>query len=195
MTEPVPLSSLATGEPTRRGFLYKAVTATIGMVVGLFPLVAGVLFFLDPLRKRKTVAGQADGKEGFIKVGALEAVPADGTPTRFTVVVDRRQDAWTTYLNVAIGAVYVYRNPKDEIIAFNVICPHLGCAVDYLPGAKKYLCPCHDSAFALDGQRTNKTPPRDLDTLEVDTDKLKSGEVWVKYQDFKTGEEHKVVKT
>ncbi|MDB5338209.1 MAG: hypothetical protein JWN70_3828, partial [Planctomycetaceae bacterium] len=38
-------------------------------------------------------------------------------------------------------------------------------------------------------------PPRDLDTLEVEKEKLKIGEVWVKYQDFRTGEEHKVVKT
>lgn len=196
MTEPVPLSSLATGEPTRRGFLYKAFTAVVGAVVGLFPLAAGVLFFLDPLRKREAVGGKnAGAKEGFIKVGSLEAVPADGSPARFTVVVDRREDAWTTYLNVAIGAVYVRRDEKGDVVAFNVTCPHLGCAVDYLPGRKQYLCPCHDSAFELDGKRKNQTPPRDLDTLEVDTDKLKAGEVWVKYQDYRTGEEHKVVKT
>ncbi len=195
MTEPVPLSSLATGEPTRRGFLYKALTATIGAVVGIFPLIAGLLFFLDPLRKRKVVGGKGDAKEGFIKVGSLEAVPTDGTPARFPVVVDRREDAWTTYLNVAIGAVYVRLGKQGEVVAFNVTCPHLGCSVDYIPGNKQYLCPCHDSAFALDGSRTNKTPPRDLDTLEVDIDKLKIGEIWVKYQDFRTGEEHKVVKT
>lgn len=196
MTEPVSLSSLPKSEPTRRGFLYKSFTAIVGAVVGLFPLGAGILFFLDPLRKRKAVAGDApDGKEGFIKVGALESVPKDGSPARFPVIVPRREDAWTTYLNVAIGAVYVRRDDQGEIVAFNVTCPHLGCAVDYLPGKQQYLCPCHDSAFALNGARTNQTPPRDLDSLEVDADKLKTGEVWVKYQDFRTGEEHKVVKT
>ena len=195
MTEPVPLSSLPNGEPTRRGFLYKAFTAVVGAVVGLFPFAAGVLFFLDPLRKRAAAAGGGGGKEGFIKVGALDSVPNDGTPARFPVIVPRRQDAWTTYLNVAIGAVYVRRNDQGNVVAFNVTCPHLGCAVDYLPGKKQYLCPCHDSAFALDGARTNQTPPRDLDSLEVDADMLKDGEVWVKYLDFRTGEEHKVVKT
>lgn len=196
MTEPVPLSSLATGEPNRRGFLYKAFTTVVGAVVGLFPLAAGVLFFLDPLRKREADGGDGNGgREGFIKVGSLEAVPQDGSPARFTVVVNRREDAWTTYLNVAIGAVYVRRDEKGDIVAFNVTCPHLGCAVDYIPGRKQYLCPCHDSAFELNGKRKNQTPPRDLDTLEVDSDKLKVGEVWVKYQDYRTGEEHKVVKT
>jgi menaquinol-cytochrome c reductase iron-sulfur subunit len=197
MTEPVPATPTTTDEPTRRSFLYKAFTATVAGAVGLFPAIAGLLFFLDPLRKRKAAAAGGGGKEGFIKVGQLDAVPHDGTPVRFTVIVDRREDAWTTYLNVPVGAVYVRRaeQGRNEIVAFNVTCPHLGCAVDYLPGRKQYLCPCHDSAFALDGKRTNQTPPRDLDTLEVDTAKLEVGEVWVKYQDFRTGEEHKVVKT
>lgn len=196
MTTPVPpeTTSHPTGEPTRRSFLYKAVTALIGGVVGLFPLVAGILFFLDPLRKRAVAGGAAGGKEGFLKVGQADAVPQDGTPARFTVIIPRKQDAWTTYLNVPVGAVYV-RREKGEFIAFNTTCPHLGCAVDYLPGRKQFLCPCHDSAFDIEGKRTNKTPPRDMDTLEIDKDKLAAGEIWVKYQDFKTGEEHKVVKT
>ena len=188
MTQPVPATPSTTGEPTRRSFLYKAFTATIAAVVGLFPAIAGALFFLDPLRK----LGAAGG---FIKVGQLDAVPQDGSPVRFTVIVERREDAWTTYLNVPIGAVYVRRKGKDEVVAFNVICPHLGCAVDYLPGRKEYLCPCHDSSFDVSGKRLNQTPPRDLDMLEVDAAKLKIGEVWVKYQDFRTGEEHQVVKT
>ena len=188
MTEPVPATPSTTSEPTRRSFLYRAFTGTIAAVVGLFPAIAGLLFFLDPLR-RKSATG------GFIKVGQLDAVPDDGTPVRFTVIVNRVEDAWTTYLNMAIGAVYVRKDSKGKFIAFNVTCPHLGCAVDYMPGRKEYLCPCHDSSFKVDGTRLNQTPPRDMDTLEVDLEKLKIGEVWVKYQDFRTGEEHKVAKT
>ena len=188
MTEPVPTTPSTTGEPTRRSFLYRAFTATIAAVVGLFPAIAGVLFFFDPLR-RKNATG------GFIKVGQLDAVPDDGTPVRCTVIVNRIEDAWTTYLNMAIGAVYVRKDAQKKVVAFNVTCPHLGCAVDYMPGRKEYLCPCHDSAFTVDGTRLNQTPPRDMDTLEVDAEKLKIGEVWVKYQDFRTGEEHKVAKT
>lgn len=195
MTDPVSpaTSPHIPGEPTRRSFLYKAWTAVVGGVVGLFPLVAGVAMFLDPLRKR--AAGGGDAKEGFIKVGMLEAVPGDGTPARFTVIVERKQDAWTTYLNVPVGAVYVRKNDKGEYVAFSVTCPHLGCAVDFLPGRQQYLCPCHDSAFDINGTRTNKTPPRDMDTLEIDKDKLAKGEIWIKYQDFRTGHEDKVVKS
>jgi menaquinol-cytochrome c reductase iron-sulfur subunit len=194
MTEPAVSSpgDSSTAEPARRGFLYKAVTVVIGAVVGIVPALAGIAFFFDPLRKRKAIgAGPTGGKEGFLKVGRLDSVPQDGTPVRFTVIVERRQDAWTTYLNEPIGGVYVRRD-QGEVVAFNTTCPHLGCAVDYLPGRGVFLCPCHDSAFDIEGKRTNKTPPRDMDRLEVDTDKLKAGEVWVKFQNFKTGEEHKV---
>lgn len=196
MTEPaVPANDISSSEPTRRSFLYKSVTAVIGAVVGLVPVLAGIVFFFDPLRKRVAAGGATEGaKEGFLKVGRLDSVPKDGTPVRFTVVVERRQDAWTTYLNEPIGGVYVRRDEQGEVVAFNTTCPHLGCAVDYLPGRGQYLCPCHDSAFAIDGKRTNKTPPRDMDRLEVDKDKLAAGEVWVKYMDFKTGEEHAVPK-
>lgn len=196
MTEPAvsPASDATSGEPTRRSFLYKAVTATIGAVVGLVPVLAGIVFFFDPLRKRTVASSPGLGKEGFLKVGRTDSVPKDGTPVRFTVIIERRQDAWTTYLNEPIGGVYVRREESGEIVAFNTTCPHLGCSIDYLPGRGQYLCPCHDSAFAVDGKRTNKTPPRDMDRLEVDADKLKTGEVWVKYVDFKTGEEHPVPK-
>ena len=188
MTQPVPATPSTTSEPSRRGFLYRAVTATIAGIVGIFPAISGLLFFLDPLRRSNALGG-------FIKVGQLDAVPDDGSPVRFTVVVHRLEDAWTTYLNVPVGAVYVRKDAAKKVIAFNVTCPHLGCAVDYMPGRNEYLCPCHDSAFKVDGTRMNQTPPRDMDTLDVDAEKLKIGEVWVRYQDFRTGEEHKVAKT
>jgi len=197
MTEPAGSVSNenSTNEPSRRSFLYKAVTAVIGAVVGIVPVLAGIAFFFDPLRKRKVIQGAANGgPEGFLKVGRLDAVPKDGTPVRFTVIIERRQDAWTTYRNEPIGGVYVRRNEQGEVVAFNTTCPHLGCAVDYLPGRGQFLCPCHDSAFGIDGVRTNKTPPRDMDTIEVDKEKLKVGEVWVKYMNFKTGEEHQIEK-
>jgi cytochrome b6-f complex iron-sulfur subunit len=42
-------------------------------------------------------------------------------------------------------------NPK-KFIAVNPKCTHAGCDVKWIPGAKKYSCPCHDSEFAADGK-------------------------------------------
>jgi menaquinol-cytochrome c reductase iron-sulfur subunit len=51
--------------------------------------------------------------------------------------------------------------------AFSTVCPHLGCAVDYDPAAGKFKCPCHRSAFGLDGSVEAGPSPRPLDALEV----------------------------
>jgi len=183
--------------------LTKAAAVVIGGIVSLTPLVAGLAFLLDPLRlgldklrirKKTTAPGESAGKEGFIKIGTTAAVPADGSPTRFTVIADRF-DAWNTFLKEPIGSVYVRKAADGKFVCFSTICPHLGCSVDCVAGNSKFHCPCHDSGFDLDGKRTNQTPPRDLDSLELDPEKLDVGELWVKFQNFRTGEPHKVVKS
>ncbi|MFO1021930.1 MAG: Rieske 2Fe-2S domain-containing protein [Planctomycetales bacterium] len=186
-TEPIPVPK----EPPRRGFVTGFLAVVCGGIAGLVPAGAGVTFFLDPLRKRKS-SGEGDAS-GFIKVAALSAVPADGLPVKFPVIADR-QDAWNLFPKEPIGAVYLRKTDKGEVIAFNVICPHLGCAVDYSNSSKSFKCPCHDSSFTLDGAPSNSIPPRGMDTLEVDPARLKQGEVWVKFENFRTGEAHKVPK-
>lgn len=199
-SSPPPVSS---GSTPRRGFLAKAASIVIGGFVALTPVVAGLLFILDPLRlgldrlrirKKPGGTGPGVGKEGFIKIGRIDSVPADGKPVKFTVIADR-VDAWNTFPQEPIGAVYVRRADAGKFLCFSVICPHLGCSVDCVAGATKFHCPCHDSGFDLNGIRTNQTPPRDLDTLELDEEKFAVGELWVKYQTFRTGEAHKVVKS
>src|SRR5438309_4689223 len=44
-----------------------------------------------------------------------------------------------------LGAVYLRRTPDGKLQAFNVVCPHAGCFVDFLPERGMYLCPCHNS--------------------------------------------------
>jgi cytochrome b6-f complex iron-sulfur subunit len=42
-------------------------------------------------------------------------------------------------------------NPQ-QLIAVNPRCTHEGCTVKWMPGEKKYDCPCHDAEFAADGK-------------------------------------------
>ena len=42
-------------------------------------------------------------------------------------------------------------NPK-KLIAVNPKCTHQGCDVKWVPGEKKYDCPCHDSEFSANGK-------------------------------------------
>ncbi|MBI3463101.1 MAG: Rieske (2Fe-2S) protein [Planctomycetes bacterium] len=93
-----------------------------------------------------------------------------------------------------MGAVYL-RKAGEKIECFSAICPHAGCFVGFNSEAKQFRCPCHTSAFELDGARIEPSPsPRSMDTLELDEAKLAQGEIWVKYQSFLTGKPEKTAK-
>lgn len=176
----------------RRGFFASALAIVIGGVVSLVPLVAGVLFFLDPLIRRKDKTAEASPDEGFIKVNVtLDQLKAAKVPLQVPII-SSRVDKWNRYPLQAIGSAYLQMAEDGEtVLAFNVTCPHLGCAVEYrvtpTENAPEYYCPCHNSAFELDGKKKNVIPPRDLDSLEVKVVKNDENvdEIWVKYQDFR----------
>ncbi len=168
----------------RREFLKKACCVCVGTAAILPPIAAGVAVLLDPVR-RKAAVGQ------FIHVTSLSALPEDGSPRKFSIIMTR-EDAWNKSPNVPVGAVYLRRADEKKAQALNVVCPHAGCFVDYVPARKSYLCPCHNSTFALDGQINDlKSPaPRGLDELEVE---IRNGtEIWVKFQNFHSGQAEKI---
>jgi menaquinol-cytochrome c reductase iron-sulfur subunit len=169
--------------PGRRDFLKKAWAGFLGTLLGLIPFAAGVAFFSDPLRRKISASG-------LIRVTTLEALPNDDMPRKFPVLADRT-DAWNKYRQVPIGAVYLQRSAEGKVKAFNVVCPHAGCFVDFLPERGIYLCPCHNSTFTLAGKVDNPASPapRGLDTLEVE---ITGNEVRVKFQNFQAGRADKV---
>lgn len=170
-------------EPERRTFLKKAATLVLGAVTMLVPLASGLALFFDPLRK-KSKAGN------FVFVAALSALPEDGLPRKFPVIAGHT-DAWNKIPPAPIGAVYLRRAGKT-VEAFNVVCPHLGCFVDFNAETKSYLCPCHNSSFALNGTINDPASPspRPLDRLSAEI--RKGNEVWVKFQNFRAGEPHPI---
>lgn len=164
--------------PQRRDFFKKALAIVVGGVVSIVPGVAGLMVFLDPLRRKGKAAD-------FIKVATLDALPDDGLPHKFDVIADRT-DAWNTFPKTPIGACYV-RRVGDKITAHNVVCPHAGCFVD-TTAEGTYHCPCHNSSFRADGSLVpGSVSPRGLDELEVDPASLKQGLVQVKFMNFLAG--------
>jgi menaquinol-cytochrome c reductase iron-sulfur subunit len=170
--------------PDRRGFLKKFCATVLGAVLGLAPVAAGLRVMLDPLRRRG-VAGS------LVRVTSLDALPADGVPRKFPVLADRT-DAWNKFQNVPVGAVYLRRTTAGKLEALNVVCPHAGCFVDFSADRGKFLCPCHNSLFAVDGKLADASSPaaRGLDSLEVEL--RHEREVWVKFQNFEAGKVEKV---
>lgn len=163
--------------PARRTFLTRAAAIVAGGVAALAPLAAGLAAFLDPLRR------SAEDR-GLVRVTRLSVLPPDGQPRKFTIRADR-QDAWTTYQDTPVGAVYL-RRTGDDVVALNVVCPHAGCFVNVADDGAHFRCPCHNSSFALDGSIADPASPapRGMDELAVE---VRDDEVWVRYQNFRTG--------
>ncbi len=168
----------------RRGFFVKGAAVVIGGIVGLFPFLTGLVVFSDPWR-RKSAGGQ------WFAVGSIDSLKA-GVPLRVAILGTRR-DAWSEYRSEPIGAVFLVAGPgKTKVEAFNSTCPHAGCSVGFQPARDCFVCPCHTSAFSLDGVALNSVSPRNLDSLECEV--RGSGEIWVKYQNFLSGTPHKTPK-
>ena len=168
----------------RRDFFKKFFVGVISAILGLVPVGAGLTVFLDPLRRKSSTNGP-------VRVTTLDALPDDGVPRRFLVLATRI-DAWNKFRQVQIGAVYLRRTADGLIQAFNVVCPHAGCPVDFLPHRGHYLCPCHNSTFTIVGKIDDPASPaaRGLDSLEVEIRNQK--EVWVKFQNFQAGPAEKI---
>lgn len=171
-------------QPDRRNFLTRAAAIVIGGVLALVAPISGLFVFLDPLR-RKSASG------GAVLVASLSALPENGEPRKFPVLATR-VDAWNRSPNVPVGAVYLQRLTNGQVRAFNVVCPHAGCFVDFRAAQKHYHCPCHDSSFALDGKILDpKSPsPRPLDELPVEI--RHETEIWVTFQNFRAGTHEKI---
>uniref|UniRef100_A0A7C4LND8 Rieske (2Fe-2S) protein n=1 Tax=Schlesneria paludicola TaxID=360056 RepID=A0A7C4LND8_9PLAN len=172
--------------PARRNFLIQAVTFVLSSLLALAPLVAGLAFFADPLlRRRSTMRGAT--ADGYLPVAKVGDLPDDGTPVRFSLQADK-VDAWNLFRSQTVGTVYL-RKIAGQVLAFNDVCPHLGCKIDYKPAEGAFFCPCHASRFNLDGERQNDIPPRDMDRLEW---REEDGVVWVKYVNYQRGKAEKV---
>ena len=176
-------------EESRRGLLIQGITAVLSFLLVAVPSTLAGIFYLDPILRKKK-GGEADESDGgdefdgFIQLPVtLDALPEDGQPVSVTVK-DTLDDAWNRFRDVPVGSVWLRRLPENNIIAFNSICPHLGCSVNYRSGENDFFCPCHTSSFDLDGNKTNEVPPRDMDSLEI---KLgpDNQSLWLRYRNFR----------
>ncbi len=140
-------------ETSRRGFL-GFLTIALGGLIGLVLAVPGAAYVLSPLRKR--------GRDGGFRTLARLSQLQVGIPQSFAII-EERHDAWVKYPREPVGSVWLIRQQDGAdppVIALTSECPHLGCAINLMADGKGFLCPCHTSAFDLEGKPKNQVPPR-----------------------------------
>ncbi len=170
---------------SRRDF-FRYASLAIGALIASVVAIPGVAYVVSPLRRRS--------KEGGFDTLTLLSQLEEGVPRAFAII-EKRTDAWVNYPREPVGSVWLIRQPKGskpEVLAFSTECPHLGCAVSLSGDRKSFLCPCHTSAFDLDGKPRNQVPPRPMDMLEVEIAGAGDPEVRVKFQRFRAQIEEKI---
>jgi menaquinol-cytochrome c reductase iron-sulfur subunit len=165
--------------PDRRRFL-KAATRVIGGGVGLVIAAPVLRLVVDPAGQTTVTAPTEP-----IDLGAADRFVVGADPQRVDVIAPVVKDAWTAAKNVVLGAAWVRRMAPDKIVAFSAVCPHLGCAIGWDAANKTYLCPCHDSRFAVEGDKLSGPSERGLDVLPVAV--TKDGRLQLVWKRFKYG--------
>lgn len=65
------------------------------------------------------------------------------------------------------GRFYLARQQDGGFIALSLRCTHLGCAISWEENKKRFICPCHSSAFDISGEVLNPPAARALDYYPV----------------------------
>ena len=82
------------------------------------------------------------------------------------------------------------KNSDPRITVLSPVCPHLGCAPQWTPEQKEFICPCHHSIYQLNGNRVSGPAPRPMDSLPVRVSK--DGAISIVYEQFVVGIPKKV---
>jgi len=148
-------------QETRRSF-YSAAIAGLGTIIGaVLAIPAAAYLLLKP---------KAAAKSQWVDAADLNSLQV-GKPEE---VVFRRSrvDGWRV-LNEKATA-WVVRTDAQNVIAYSPSCTHLGCAYHWDEASKNFICPCHTSAFSIDGKVLAGPAPRPLDrfSTRVDNGKL-----------------------
>ena len=148
----------------RRDFMKTAILG-IGGIIGTAIGIPAVAYIIGPAQKTN--------EGGWIRLGAVSKVEMN-TPTLFKTII-QNQTGWVSE-EEEVSAYVLTENGRDFTVMSNV-CTQLGCRVRWIDNQDRFFCPCHNAAFARDGQVLDGPPPRPLDQFES---KVEDGILYVK---------------
>jgi menaquinol-cytochrome c reductase iron-sulfur subunit len=151
MPDETPLNELS---PDRRRLAVTAICGFIGTICAGLGLPS-LAYLLSPPKSQSQQQWVDVGDLGDFEPGTPRAVTFRCNRTDGWVVDSGKERAW------------VVTEADGKIKAFSPWCTHLGCAYNWDGARRQFLCPCHNSRFALDGTRTAGPAPRGLDQYEV----------------------------
>ncbi|MBI5057113.1 MAG: ubiquinol-cytochrome c reductase iron-sulfur subunit [Nitrospirae bacterium] len=162
-------------ETSRRSFL----KWLIGVLYAVNALVIGVPFL------RTVIRAAPPQRSDWVRVAEINSLPV-GIPRNINFLT-RTEDAYI--IGQSVRSVWIIKHSQNKVTVFSPICTHLGCHYTWKDEAGVFACPCHASAFSIDGSIIAGPAPRPLDTLGH---KVENGAVYVQWEQFKVGTTQKV---
>lgn len=95
--------------------------------------------------------------------GALEAV----APFRVNELRPNAQGQSPPPFNFGGKPCLVVQTPEGEVRAFNAVCTHVECTVEYRAAHGDIFCNCHNGVYDLNGKTVSGPPPRPLEAYKV----------------------------
>jgi len=140
--------------PSRRDWLLMGLKVIVPATVAV--LLYPVARFLRPRQQTQS--------------GAMEVV----APFRLNQLKLQAQPPF----NLGGKPCLVVCTPDGEVRAFNAVCTHLDCTVEFRANHGDIFCQCHLGVYDLNGRNVSGPPPRPLETYKVTlrADKDKPGQ-------------------
>lgn len=135
---------------TRRGFYVVAIYGLWAIITAALGLPA-LIYLLVPPRVRR--------QSQWVDAGDISQL-ATSMPVEMSFRRNR-VDGWKVTSEKTTA--WVVKMPDSQIVAYSPSCTHLGCAYHWEQGKNEFVCPCHNSVFALDGKVVDGPAPRPLD--------------------------------
>ena len=132
----------------RRDWLQLAVFGGLGAV--LVALLYPVFRFLKPRK--------GSGK------AAREVV----APYRVSDLKPDAEGKWPSPFNFGGKPCLLIKDKQGEVRAFNAVCTHVDCTVQFRPQKGDIFCSCHGGVYDLHGRNVAGPPPRPLEEYHVE---------------------------
>ena len=146
---------------SRRGF-YLTFIYGLWTVIGAALAAPALLYLLLPPKVRRA----AD----WTSVADIEPLKLN-TPVE-VVFRENRVDGWK--ITSENESAWVVKLSDQQTVAFGPQCTHLGCAYHWDETKSEFICPCHNSVFALNGAVISGPAPRPLDRYDT---KIENGKL------------------
>jgi menaquinol-cytochrome c reductase iron-sulfur subunit len=139
---------------TRRGFYMVAIYGLWGIITAALGLPALIYLFVPPKARKQNE---------WVEAGDISQL-MPGMPVEMFFRRNRVDDWKVTSEKTS---AWVVKMPNEQIVAYSPACTHLGCPYHWEQTKNEFICPCHNSVFALDGKVVDGPAPRPLDRFET----------------------------